>query len=210
MAVAASTGRRERRKQEVRSRITAAAIELLSTKPLEQVTVEDIIEGADIAKKTFYNHYPSKQDLIETISQTLLISESRKNYELALEKHASTQKRLEFFLTQLGRNLASSEILERNLIMHAMLDLSVDKGRSRAKLESNISIYEQFFIEGRKIGDVNDKYSPRFLAEMVAGAINTSAIHWIHYPDYPLNKRFKELKDFIIDIVIKPETASKS
>ena len=96
-------------------------------------------------------------------------------------------------------------MLERNLIKHAMLDLSSDTERTRAKLEANISILERLLSQGLELGDVNDRYSPRFLAEMISGAINTSAIHWIHYPDYPLNQRFKELKRFIADIALKRE-----
>ena len=90
-------GRRERRKQEVRTRITQAAVELLSAAPLEDLTVDELCERADVAKKTFYNYYPSKQDLIESISQALLIDESEKNYALAIDKFKSTRERLEFF-----------------------------------------------------------------------------------------------------------------
>jgi AcrR family transcriptional regulator len=196
-------GRRERRKQEVRERITESTIGLLSEKALEDVTVDEICELADVAKKTFYNHYPSKQELIETISQALLINESENNFRQAMAKFSTTRERLEFFLTRQGMNLSDNETLERNLIKHALLDLSANSQRSRAKLDTNIALFEKMFTAGVEIGDVNDKYDPRFLAEMVDGAINTSAIHWIHYPDYPVNKRFRELKELILDLVIR-------
>ena len=65
------------------------------------------------------------------------------------------------------------------------------------------TVFERLLLAGRELGDVNEAYSPRFLAEMLAGILNTSAIHWIHFPDYPLNERFKELKRLILDIAIK-------
>lgn len=195
--------RRERRKLEVDARIKAAAIKLLSIKALEDLTVDELSEEADVSKKTFYNYYPSKQDLIEDISQTLLMAESAKNFAAAMEKFHTTQERLHYFVVQQGKNLSDAELLKRNLIKHAMLDLSVNTERSRAKLENSINIFERLFIEGQKIGDVNDKYSPRFLAEMIAGMLETSAIHWIHLPDYPVNKRFKELNQLMMDIAIK-------
>jgi len=196
-------GRRERRKLEVKGRIADSARELLSNKDLEEVTVDEICETADVAKKTFYNHFPSKQDLIESISQELLIETSVRNYEMAIEKFSNTRERLEYFLFQQGINLSDAETLKRNLVKHAMLDLSVNSKRSQEKLESNITLFEKLINAGKELDDVTDKYSSRFLAEMVAGHLNTSAIHWIHYPDYPQNQRFQELKSLILDTVLK-------
>ena len=203
MAEVENITRRERRKQEVRNRINEAGIQVFSEKLLEEVTVDEICEQADVARKTFYNYYPSKLDLMEYISQTLLIAQSMENFSYALKNYASTLQRINFFLTHLGDSLAKSEMLERNMIMQAMLDLSDNTGRSREKLESTNVLYEKLFIEGRKIGDVNDDYSARFLAEMVAGSINSTVINWIHNPDFPLKRRIKELKRFVIDIAIK-------
>jgi AcrR family transcriptional regulator len=200
----APISRRDQNKLDVRGRLLQAATAMLSEKPLEEVTVDELCDLAQVSKKTFYNHYPSKQDLIEGISQKLLIAESEKNYAAAIAKYQSTRDRLEYFLIMQGKNLSDSQMLERNLIRHAMLDLSVDSDRSRQKLENTIAIYERMFIAGQALGDINDNYSSRFLAEMVAGAVNTSAIHWIHFPDYPLNERFRELKQLILDIAIKP------
>jgi AcrR family transcriptional regulator len=199
----AKLGRRERRKLQNRARIQEVALNLLSGKPLEEVTVDEICEQADIAKKTFYNYYPSRHDLIETISEELLIRRSEENCENAIKLHKSTRERLEYFLVQQGLNLSDSEMLEKNLIKNAMIDLSVNSDRSREKLESTILLFEKIINEGKQAGDVNENYSARFLAETVSGIINTSAIHWIHYPDYPVNKRFNELKSLIMDIVLK-------
>jgi len=195
-------GRRERTKLALKLRLIQSATKALSVKPLEEVTVEELCETADITRKTFYNHYSTKQDLIEVISQTLLMAESDRNFALAMKKFSTTKDRLVYFLQQQGKNLADKPQLKRNLVKHAMLDLSINNERSKAKLEQNITIFENMFNEGLRIGDVKKTYSTRFLAEMVAGAVNTSAIHWIHLPDYPANERFEELIRFIQDMII--------
>lgn len=198
--------RRERRKQEVRSRIMAAATALLSEKPFEAITMEELCEQADVARKTFYNHFPSKQALIESVSRELLITASERNLATSLSLHTTTRGRLDDFITRQVVNRAGNDILERNLVRHAMLDLASHSEHSREKLERNIALYERLFDEGKRLGDVNPAYSSRFLAEMAAGAINTAATYWIQYPDYPLKERIREIKSFIRDVAIADST----
>jgi hypothetical protein len=120
-----------------------------------------------------------------------------------MQRFGTTRERLDYFLALQGRHRSGSELLERNLIRHAMLDLASDGERSRRKLENSIALFERLLTAGRELGDVNDRYSVRFLAEVLAGALNTSAIYWIHIPDYPLNERFRELKRLLIDTATK-------
>jgi AcrR family transcriptional regulator len=56
--------RRERKKAAVRSQIIAAAIELFSRNGIENVTVDQIAEGADIGKGTVYNYFQTKEDIV--------------------------------------------------------------------------------------------------------------------------------------------------
>ena len=68
--------RRERRKHEVRTRILEAAKSLFSEQGTGATKVTEICERADVAHKTFFNHFPSKQHLIRELAgasvQTLL------------------------------------------------------------------------------------------------------------------------------------------
>ena len=56
--------RRERKKLAFRSRIIAVAIELFSRDGIENVTVEQIAEAADIGKGTVYNYFETKEDIV--------------------------------------------------------------------------------------------------------------------------------------------------
>ncbi len=129
------------------------------------------------------------------------MDESNANYQRALKSCETTLDRLFYFLAEQGKNLSDQHTLQQNLIRHAMLDLSIDSARSQTMIENNILILEDLFEQGQKQGDVNTKYSARFLAEMATGLINTSAIHWIHFPDYPVNQRYGEVLSLINDII---------
>ena len=60
--------RRERRKLEMRARILETARELFSEQGFQETRVADVCERADIAQKTFFNHYPTKLDLLREIA----------------------------------------------------------------------------------------------------------------------------------------------
>jgi AcrR family transcriptional regulator len=56
-------GRRERKKAEVRQRISDAATGLFLRHGFDEVSVSDIAEAADVARPTVFAHFPRKEDL---------------------------------------------------------------------------------------------------------------------------------------------------
>ena len=60
----ASPGLRERKKQRTRERIVEASFELFEERGFEGTTIADIAEAADIAPRTFFSYFPSKDDVV--------------------------------------------------------------------------------------------------------------------------------------------------
>lgn len=57
-------GRRERKKQRTRDALVAAAVELFQTQGYEDTTVARIAEAADVSTRTFFLHFPAKEDVL--------------------------------------------------------------------------------------------------------------------------------------------------
>jgi len=56
--------RRERKKERTRQEVYAAAMKLFADRSYHQVTVEEICDEADVARTTFFAHFPSKSALL--------------------------------------------------------------------------------------------------------------------------------------------------
>jgi AcrR family transcriptional regulator len=62
-------GRVERRRARTRQRILEIAEEMVRARGVEAVTIDDITGAVDIARRSFYNHFGSKHDVLVPIAR---------------------------------------------------------------------------------------------------------------------------------------------
>jgi AcrR family transcriptional regulator len=105
VAVNSATGQRpDRRIRRTRAALQEALIELMTEKGYDAVTVQDIIDRADVGRSTFYAHFTDKEDLLVSgienlrsqVPSGLSASTDRERFAFSLElfRHARGQRRL--------------------------------------------------------------------------------------------------------------------
>lgn len=64
MSESATLSRRERRKQETASSLTAVTRRFTAQRGLSGFTVEDVCDEVDVSRRTFFNYFASKEDAV--------------------------------------------------------------------------------------------------------------------------------------------------
>ena len=57
-------GLRERRKEEIRQDLSKAAIRLFLEQGVEATTIDEIVAPLGVSRRTFFRHFPTKEDLV--------------------------------------------------------------------------------------------------------------------------------------------------
>src|SRR6266516_4327163 len=58
----------DRRSRRTRRLVTGAMAELLLEKPLDGITVQAILDRADVGRATFYHHFRDKLDVVHAVA----------------------------------------------------------------------------------------------------------------------------------------------
>lgn len=193
-----AVSRRERRKQEIRNKIIEAAISLFEAKGIEDTTLEDICETADISRPTFYSYYPSKNELISALVEKLWINVASEVAEKSIAKDESTQSYVESFLKVTRQEIARYGRLERELVRHSMNQGDRDDARNSNMLGLVTQLFVAVYSEGRKRGDIGNRFPVDFLAEASMGCIASVMINWALDENYPVERRLKQTSDLIV------------
>ncbi|ABR48077.1 transcriptional regulator, TetR family [Alkaliphilus metalliredigens QYMF] len=89
--------RRERKKEETKSKLIREAMDLFKKKDFKNTTMEEIAEIADVSKGTLYNYFQDKESILSAYFQ-LLIQEKRLDIMEALEAQKTIEAKLDILL----------------------------------------------------------------------------------------------------------------
>jgi AcrR family transcriptional regulator len=193
----AELSRRERRKLEVHERILEAARTLFGEKGVAATTVAEICERADVAQKTFFNHFPGRQELVREMARTGL-DQLLTNVEEARKKPGTTRERLLAFFTCIADNAEAVGPMYRELlteIIHVAQDTTSEPEQARRLHEA----FGGLVAEGIALGDVTRAHDPETLTEMIVGAYYALMFNWAHLEGYQLRRHALAAARFLGD-----------
>jgi AcrR family transcriptional regulator len=64
--------KQDRRSQRTRRLVIAAMMELMAEKSYDAITVQDLLDRANIGRSTFYSHYFDKEDVLASLAEQML------------------------------------------------------------------------------------------------------------------------------------------
>jgi AcrR family transcriptional regulator len=181
----------------VHGRLLDAATRLFDARGVGATTVGEICARADVAEKTFFNHFGSKQDLLRELAE-LSLGELLGRIEEAREAGATTRERLAAFFGRIADDLARAGPMHRELItemIHVAHAARLESAQARALHTAFRALVE----EGRAAGEVARGHDSATCTEMLLGAFYALVFNWAHLPGYPLRRRARAAARFLAD-----------
>ena len=199
----APVGRREKRKQEIRTRIEDAAYSLFRTQGIEDTSIEQICVEADVARRTFYGHFTNKHALLGGLGISRLYNQSEPMLRQLMSKQETTRGRLEAMIDYIEANFAGYEDIDRQLILIAPSAFAEDQEQQREIGNSSMASFTRLITAGLELGDVSTDFSPEILASMVVGTLNMLTTSWAMDSDYPVFAKLEEARAMFEHLICK-------
>jgi AcrR family transcriptional regulator len=187
--------RRERRKQEIHDRLLDAARALFEEKGFESTTVNEICASADVAQKTFFNHYPTKHHVVREIAEAFL-DDLGALIEEARKRPASTADRLAHLFGRAGEEALRAGPRHKELLIEVVRVAQVD-GSGSEKTRRLHASFSALLEDGAASGELTQDHDVAFLAEMVVGAFSAILLNWQSLEGYPLRQNLDEAARFL-------------
>jgi AcrR family transcriptional regulator len=178
--------RLERRKLEVREKILAAAFDLFLGQGVAATTIEEICERADVANRTFFNHFATRQDMIRALAERRLVNLHDVVFDRADE---AIPARLVGVFDDIAAVLAKSGDTYRELIgeMLATSGYGVQRGFNLH------DTFAELVKEGVARGEVSATHDAETLADIIVGALSGGIVNWTVDRTYSLQTNLHNL-----------------
>jgi AcrR family transcriptional regulator len=189
--------RTQRSKREVRGRILAAAAELFDDFGVEATKVESICDQADIALRTFFNHFPSKRDVVHQLAvdaTDVVAARVREAHAAA----GSTGERLERFFADSAEASIQGGPMHRELLA-ALIAVPVGAENLQGPRDAMIDLLR----DGAAAGELVSGHSIETLADVVIGAFYRIVIDFAIQDDYPIRERLEQTCRFLRDAIAR-------
>jgi len=180
--------RRERRKLEMRGRILDTARELFTEQGFQVTRVADVCERADIAQKTFFNHFPSKLDLLREIAH-VGIEELMFEIEDIRKAEIGTPERIHRFFDTVAAHIEEAGPKNRELLVELVHLISGDADERSEQVRRLHTAFRGIVEDGLALGDVTRRHDIQALTEMILGAYYVLIFNYANLDDFPIRER---------------------
>lgn len=166
---------RERKKERTRATIERVALDLFEASGFDGTTIEDIATAAEIAPRTFFHYFPSKEDVVladyaARLEKILAALRDRPADETPWEALRSA-----FLGVAVDYEAARSQLLRRFRIVQAEPAVGARSLQLQAGWESAVAAV----VAGRLRTDASRDVVPGVLAGAALAAMRASLVRWL-------------------------------
>ena len=172
--------RRARKKERTRGQIYAAAMELFLARGYDAVTIEEICAAADVARGTFFLHFPSKDSLLGEYGRQAFAE-----LVALLDAHTASavdalDLALRFLAERASRHAAVVRLVVRETaVSPAAITATTAAGRDLTDL------FAAIIRRGQRTGELRRSVQPVVAGAVIASAYLAIAGEWARHEQTP-------------------------
>jgi AcrR family transcriptional regulator len=174
-------GRREQNRARQRDRIQEAAFALFAERGFDDVTVEDVAREAGVARATVFNHFSSKQGLVEAITVQVLLAYTAMLDAALADARAPVPRLLRALFDGMGAGIENARRFQRGVFREiARLQLGFDEGGPADRVNAaNHERLVSLFARGQERGEIRRDHGPETLAAAFSNLANGTITRWL-------------------------------
>jgi AcrR family transcriptional regulator len=197
MAAPLSDSRFERRRRRTREAILEVATALFRERGIRAVKVEEICERADIAQRTFFNHFRTREHLYEEIARR-----RAERFAALIDAQRGDARPLAERLPELFAQVAGyvEEIPAYRELVGEMLHLRVDGASEVVRTRILGAAALRFVADGVARGEVTRRHAPETLADVLLGTLIAALTNWSASEEYSLSRGLDDAAAALLDL----------
>jgi AcrR family transcriptional regulator len=203
----ATTNRFERRRQQNRAALLDAAIELFQQQGLRATRLEEICERADVAPRTFFNHFETREHLYQAIAEQRA-EQLAARFDGVAADPGPLPERLTGLLRELGHYL-DERPLYRELVGE-MLSLRGEDGSQIARNRSLGEAARRFIAAAVARGEVTSRHAPEVLTDILVGTLMAALVNWCANDDFELEGELARAAEALLDLLVPDSTPTNA
>jgi AcrR family transcriptional regulator len=195
----------EQRRHRNRQALLDAAIELFQQQGIRGAKIEDICARADVAPRTFFNHFETREHLYTAIAEQRA-RQAAGMFDAVAEDPRPIGERLPELFGRLADYLAERP-LYRELVAE-MLRIRTEGGSEVVRDGSLGRAAQRFIARGVSRGEITDRVRAEVLADLLLGAINVALANWSASSRYPLERELRDTAHALLLLFTQGERAN--
>ena len=186
-----ATGLRERKKLKTKEAIHRAAMRLFQKRGYEETTIEDIAAAVEISPSTFFNYFPTKEDVV--------MLDLYDPMAIAMLKERPKNEALNETFRRVLEGLDAIFERDRELVL-SRGRLMMNVPELRARLLDELERTQAFIVEllAERTGRKPDDFELRVTARIVISALYEASLEWLHQNG---RKSLVEVANRALDVV---------
>jgi AcrR family transcriptional regulator len=194
-------GLREEKRETLRRTVVETAVQLFRTQGYDGTSVHDVARRVNISEATFFNHFPSKQAVLDRLTLDVVEAYLALLRGKLAEADRPVAERIRETVAAVGRGFAADRDLMALVATRSnLLYATTDPARER-HLEA-YELLRELMRQGQRRGELRRDIDARQLAEILTATYMLTIANWLLSwwgKEYDLASRLSKTVDVFLD-----------